>query len=132
MASSSRILTRLAGLHAPQQQRAGAQAVATIAHFATTSSARKAALSSTILRARPTISKQFSRSYADSPSASLSPPVKKKPRRIRTTARWLWRFTYLSILTSVGYVFYDGYVARNPDDQTDPDPSKKTLVVLGK
>ena len=45
--------------------------------------------------------------------------------------RWAWRLTYLSALAGVGYVGYGIYESRNPVDQPPPDPSKKTLVVLG-
>lgn len=54
-----------------------------------------------------------------------------KKRKLRIF-RWVWRLTYLSIIGSIGYVIYDGYNARHPDDQFTPDPNKKTLVVLGK
>jgi NADH:ubiquinone reductase (non-electrogenic) len=135
MASSSRSLARLSGgikTASPQKKLAGAQAIAQIANFATTSAARKAALSSTIVRARPTISRQFVRSYADAPAASLSPKPAPKRGRFRTFTRWTWRLTYVSLLAGVGYVIYDGWASRHPDDQFDADPSKKTLVVLGK
>ena len=72
------------------------------------------------------MSRQFTRSYTDAP-----PKPVKKPRRIRTTFRWLWRFTYLSVLAGVGAVIYDGYTDRHPEEQYAPDPQKKTLVILG-
>jgi NADH:ubiquinone reductase (non-electrogenic) len=37
----------------------------------------------------------------------------------------------LSLLGGVAYVGYGIYQERHPDPQTDPDPSKKTLVILG-
>jgi len=76
----------------------------------------------------------FRRTYADSPSpqapqASLSPTPKPK-KRFRIF-RWLWRATYLSILAGLGYTSYTIWLSRNPNEQFEPDPSKKTLVVLG-
>ncbi|OCL09417.1 external NADH-ubiquinone oxidoreductase 1 mitochondrial precursor [Glonium stellatum] len=45
--------------------------------------------------------------------------------------RWTWRLTYLSALGGIAYLGYGIYVMRHPNDQPDPDPSKKTLVILG-
>lgn len=64
------------------------------------------------------------RSYADT-----IPPVTK--RRGRGFLRWSWRAFYLSALGGVGYMSYVIYMLRTPDDQFNPDPSKKTLVILG-
>ncbi|SMQ47458.1 unnamed protein product [Zymoseptoria tritici ST99CH_1A5] len=60
--------------------------------------------------------------------ADTAAPVKK--RRFRFF-RWTWRLTYLSLLGGLGYVGYGIYINRNPVEQAEPDPSKKTLVVLG-
>jgi hypothetical protein len=38
----------------------------------------------------------------------------------------------LSLIGGVAYVAYEIYQDRNPEPQVKPDPSKKTLVVLGK
>jgi len=57
-------------------------------------------------------------------------PTPKPARRFRLL-RWTWRLSYLSALAAVGYVGYGIYETRNPADQPPPDPSKKTLVVLG-
>jgi len=59
----------------------------------------------------------------------VSPPIKRKGFR---TVRWLWRLTYLSAIGGLAYVGYGIYENRSPSDQPLPDPSKKTLVVLGK
>jgi hypothetical protein len=132
MASSSRILARLP----PPQLRLGARAGALpkFASFTTTSSLPKSTFPSRSIARRPRtqqqtllpVSRQFGRGYAD------VAPVKKR-RRFRVF-RWLWRLTYLSMLGGVGYIVYDGYVCRNPEEQEQfkSDPSKKTLVVLGK
>lgn len=45
--------------------------------------------------------------------------------------RWTWRLTYLSAIAGLGYVGYGIYEMRTPEDQPQPDASKKTLVVLG-
>ena len=70
----------------------------------------------------------FRRSYAD----SVSPETKVKAKRSAfTTLKWIWRATYLSAFAGVGWVCYGIFESRNPADQAPPDPSKKTLVVLG-
>ena len=80
---------------------------------------------------RPRIQPSFRRLYAnEAPQASLSPQPPKKKRA--GFFRWTWRFTYLSFLAGVGYVGYGVYQVRHPADQQEPDPTKKTLVVLGK
>lgn len=53
-----------------------------------------------------------------------------KPKRFRLL-RWTWRLTQLSVIAGLGYVGYGIYETRNPADQAPPDPTKKTLVVLG-
>lgn len=78
--------------------------------------------SSTLQRLR--INGIFSRSYADQPTAA---PAKKGFRFFR----WTWRITYLSIIGGLIYTGYGIYQNRNPVEQTEPDPNKKTLVVLG-
>ena len=55
---------------------------------------------------------------------------KPKPKRFRFL-RWTWRLTQLSAVAGLGWVGYGIYESRNPADQPPPDPSKKTLVVLG-
>ncbi|KAI2612956.1 FAD/NAD(P)-binding domain-containing protein [Hypoxylon fragiforme] len=118
MASTSRALSRLTARQL--STRTNAPAIS----FSPTSFSQ-----TLIARTRNTavaFPRQFARSYSDAP-----PPPPKKPRRIRTTLKWLWRATYLSVLAGVGAVIYDGYTDRHPDDQFTPDPSKKTLVILG-
>lgn len=66
----------------------------------------------------------FRRAYAD----TLSPVTK---RRGRGFFRWTWRLTYLSAIGGVGYLAYTIYLLRSPNEQYNPDPSKKTLVILG-
>ncbi|KAL9054438.1 MAG: hypothetical protein Q9162_004160 [Coniocarpon cinnabarinum] len=79
---------------------------------------------------RPRIQQSFRRTYADGPpQANLSPPPVKKKRA--GFFRWTWRLTYLSFFAGLGYVGYGIYTSRHPAEQQEPDPNKKTLVVLG-
>jgi len=64
----------------------------------------------------------FRRSYIDS-----APAKKPKFRRLK----WLWRLTYLSAIVGIGRLAYDIYVLRHPNEQFEPGPDKKTLVILG-
>ena len=66
----------------------------------------------------------FRRAYADA-------APKPKPGKIRRAFRWVWRLTYLSVGGVIGYTAYVIYQDRNPEEQLPPDPSKKTLVILG-
>lgn len=72
------------------------------------------------------------RSYATAgPEARLSPTEPpNKPKRFRRL-RWAWRLTYLSLIGGLGYTGYSIYKERHPDPQIDPDPLRKTLVILG-
>ncbi|PYH99332.1 NADH-ubiquinone oxidoreductase C3A11.07 [Aspergillus ellipticus CBS 707.79] len=89
-----------------------------------------------ILRsARPLRSSGFSqqqlqrsarRSYADA-----APAPAPKPKKRAGFLRWTWRLTWLSALGMAGVVAYSVYELRHPADQIVPDPSKKTLVILG-
>lgn len=69
----------------------------------------------------------FRRAYA-----SEAPKPKPRPGKIRRTLRWTWRLTYLTFGGLLGYTAWVIYEDRHPQDQVKPDPSKKTLVVLGK
>lgn len=73
---------------------------------------------------RSILQQQFRRSYAE----TVSPKTK---RRGRTILRWIWRATYLSALGGVGWLTYNIYTLRTPQEQFEPDPSKRTLVILG-
>ncbi|KAL7905501.1 pyridine nucleotide-disulfide oxidoreductase domain-containing protein [Trichoderma velutinum] len=66
----------------------------------------------------------FRRAYADE-------APKPKPGKLRKTFRWAWRLTYLSAIGLVGFTAYNIYDDRHPDEQYEPDPNKKTLVILG-
>ncbi|KAG6130472.1 hypothetical protein E4U12_004172 [Claviceps purpurea] len=66
----------------------------------------------------------FRRAYTDE-------APKPTPGKLRKTLRWAWRFTYLSAAGLVGYTVITIYQDRHPEPQSEPDPSKKTLVILG-
>ena len=92
--------------------------------------------SSPLARARPACFYQRSllsyhrsrRFYAD----QTAPAAPELPRKKKAGVfRWTWRFTKLSLAGGLAYLAYTIYLSRNPADQVDPDPSKKTLVVLG-
>ena len=83
----------------------------------------RAAIKSSIPKTQ--LQQTFRRSYADSVSLVTK-------RRGRGFFRWTWRLTYVSAIGGVGYLAYNIYLLRSPSEQYNPDPSKKTLVVLGK
>jgi NADH:ubiquinone reductase (non-electrogenic) len=56
---------------------------------------------------------------------------KPAPKKRFRFLRWSWRLTYLSAIAGAVYASYGIWEMRNPSDQPPPDPSKKTLVVLG-
>lgn len=66
----------------------------------------------------------FRRAYADE-------APKSTPSKLRKTLKWTWRLTYLSALGLLGYTFFIVYQDRHPEPQFEPDPTKKTLVILG-
>ncbi|CAK39927.1 hypothetical protein CBS63078_3654 [Aspergillus niger] len=81
--------------------------------------------------ARPLRQQQFQRStrrsYADAAPAAPTPKPKKRFRFLR----WTWRLTWLSTIGAAGALAYSVYELRHPVEQIKPDPTKKTLVILG-
>ncbi|GKZ28669.1 NADH:ubiquinone oxidoreductase [Aspergillus brasiliensis] len=81
--------------------------------------------------ARPLRQQQFQRtarrSYADAAPAAPTPKPKKRFRFLR----WTWRLTWLSSIGMAGALAYSVYELRHPVEQIKPDPTKKTLVILG-
>ena len=103
-----------------------ASAVSATARRTYTSSHRPAnpcALIRSSLR-KTELQQSFRRSYAD----QISPVTK---RRGRGFFKWTWRLTYLSAIGGLAYLSYNIYSLRTPQEQFEPDPAKKTLVVLG-
>lgn len=73
---------------------------------------------------RAAIQATFRRNYA-------TETIAKPPKRRFRFLRFLWRTTYLTTLAGAGYLAYTIYETRYPTEQVEPDPSKKTLVILG-
>lgn len=86
---------------------------------------RAAARPSVVAKLNASGRSAFRRGYADEAAP------KKKSGAIRTTFRWLWRLSYLSVGGLIGYTCWVIYEDRNPLPQHEPDPNKKTLVILG-
>ncbi|KAK5938336.1 NADH:ubiquinone oxidoreductase [Knufia obscura] len=82
---------------------------------------------------RSALRQPFRRQYADNgaPQVTLSPAAAAKPKKRWGFLRTLWRITYISLLGGAGYMAYTIYDLKHPNEQFEPDPSKKTLVVLG-
>jgi NADH:ubiquinone reductase (non-electrogenic) len=74
-----------------------------------------------------TIQRTARRAYADA-----APAPAPKPRRRFRFLRWTWRLTLLAGVGLAGNLAYNIYDQRHPIEQFVPDPSKKTLVILGK
>lgn len=130
MASSSRALalnklaTRQFGVARMQQHAVASRILASSARSLTTTPSSRPLAAASI---RP-IARQFQRQYSES---SAPPPPPRKSGKIRTTFRWTWRLFYLSVLGTLAYVSYEVWDIRHPEPQVNPDPSKKTLVILG-
>lgn len=67
------------------------------------------------------------RASTESTPAGPAPKPKRRFRALRIT----WRLTQIAALAGLGYMGYSIWEMRNPGDQPLPDPSKKTLVILG-
>ena len=99
-----------------------------------TASSLRALRSASTLRPRiaspanAALSRQIVRSYASQAPAEAAKPRKSSFRPLR----WAFRFVYLSVLGSIAYIGYEIYQDHNPPPQVPQDPSKKTLVILGK
>ncbi|KAK3313480.1 pyridine nucleotide-disulfide oxidoreductase-domain-containing protein [Apodospora peruviana] len=128
MASTSRALTKLP---APQLgfARARVQSQAASRLLTTPASLRAIATRPAARnnsRQVSNVARQFRRGYADEAGTVL-----KKPKRFRTMRWLLWRIPLLTIAGTIIYISYGIYEDRHPEPQAEPDPSKKTLVILG-
>lgn len=99
-------------------------------------SRRTFATASQTLRSNPlrpnslqSISRAARRGYAD--AAAPAPAPAPKPQKRFRVLRWAWRLTWLSALGLTGALAYSIYELRHPEEQYEPDPNKKTLVILG-
>lgn len=80
--------------------------------------------------ARPAFNKVRLRQSFRRHQSSETP--KPKPRGvIRSMLVWSWRGLYLSALGGLVYLGYGIWIMRHPIEQMEPDPNKKTLVILG-
>lgn len=78
----------------------------------------------------PALRRSFQTSQRNAEAVTPSAPVKPKKQRFRFL-RWTWRLTKLSAVAGVAYMGYSIWTLRHPMDQEEPDPSKRTLVILG-
>ncbi|KAJ5943899.1 hypothetical protein N7516_004067 [Penicillium verrucosum] len=95
---------------------------------------RSMSTSQLALRAKPMRSTQVSQSVsriARRGYADAAPSPAPKPKKRFRALRWAWRLTWLSAIGLTGTVAYSIFDLRQPPDQAPPDPSKKTLVILG-
>ncbi|KAK3077821.1 External alternative NADH-ubiquinone oxidoreductase mitochondrial [Coniosporium uncinatum] len=84
----------------------------------------------TVTLSTPVLRQSFRRAYSERGTVSVETQQKVKKRGFRVL-RWTWRFTYVSAIAGLVYFSYNIYMSRHPNEQQDPDPKKKTLVVLG-
>lgn len=95
---------------------------------------RSMSTSQLALRAKPMRSTKVSQSVsriARRGYADAAPSPAPKPKKRFRALRWAWRLTWLSAIGLTGTVAYSIFELRQPPDQAPPDPSKKTLVILG-
>lgn len=71
----------------------------------------------------------FKRAYASTASPA---PVNKAPKNRFRYVKYAWRGTYTLAILGTVWLAYSIYETRFPKEQTEPDPTKKTLVILGK
>ncbi|KAI7548938.1 external NADH-ubiquinone oxidoreductase-like protein [Hortaea werneckii] len=96
----------------------------------TTSTTQRPQLRQTVKRFTPARIPRDSLQQGFKRNSSSETPkvVKKKGFRF---LRWTWRLTYLSAIGGFAWMCWGIYQNRTPEDQAEPDPRKKTLVVLG-
>lgn len=92
---------------------------------------RRSMSTSQALRAKPMRSSQSVSRIARRGYADAAPSPAPKPKKRFRALRWAWRLTWLSAIGLTGTVAYSIFDLRQPPDQAPPDPSKKTLVILG-
>ncbi|KAL2017126.1 hypothetical protein VTK56DRAFT_2548 [Thermocarpiscus australiensis] len=123
MATSSRALSKLA---VPQSGAVLLQPARAAPRLFLQSSRRTVGARPVFGSMQGPVLRQFRRSYSNE-AAPAPPPKKPRFRKLR----WAWRLAYLSALGLVAYIGYGVYQDRHPPPQVEPDPSKKTLVILG-
>jgi len=75
---------------------------------------------------KPQLTQSFRRGIAS--GAAIPEPKPKKRFRILKNA---WRLTWGLTFLGAGWLAYSIYETRFPQEQIEPDPAKKTLVILG-
>ncbi|CAZ85845.1 unnamed protein product [Tuber melanosporum] len=75
---------------------------------------------------KPEPTQSFRRGFAS--DATIPRP---KPRKRFRTLRIAWRLTLGLTFLGTGWLAYSIYETRFPREQIEPDPAKKTLVILG-
>ncbi|KAJ5771223.1 uncharacterized protein N7511_003274 [Penicillium nucicola] len=84
------------------------------------------------IQAKTSITRIARRGYADAaPTPTPTPSPAQPPKKRFRVLRWAWRLTWLSAIGLTGAVAYSILELRQPPEQFAPDPSKKTLVILG-
>lgn len=76
---------------------------------------------------RQIVQSPFKRAYASGAS-----PVVKPPKSKLRYFKYAWRGTYTLAIAGTVWLAYSIYETRFPKEQIEPDPTKKTLVILGK
>ncbi|KAL5002618.1 hypothetical protein BDV10DRAFT_104910 [Aspergillus recurvatus] len=76
-------------------------------------------------------SQSLSLRTARRPYSDAGPLPAPKPKKRFRFLRWTWRLTLLAGVGLAGNLAYSIYDQRHPIEQFVPDPSKKTLVILG-
>jgi NADH:ubiquinone reductase (non-electrogenic) len=76
-------------------------------------------------------SQSLSLRTARRPYSDAAPLPAPKPKKRFRFLRWTWRLTLLAGVGLAGNLAYSIYDQRHPTEQFVPDPSKKTLVILG-
>ncbi|KAI5836820.1 hypothetical protein DFP73DRAFT_581273 [Morchella snyderi] len=82
---------------------------------------------------KPSIQNQIARSSFKRAYASEASPasVNKAPINRFRYFKYAWRGTYTLAIVGTVWLAYSIYETRFPKEQTEPDPTKKTLVILG-
>lgn len=80
---------------------------------------------------RPTVQRQIARPQFRRAYASEAAPVAKPPKKKLRFVKYAWRGTYTLAIAGTVWLAYSIYETRFPKEQIEPDPTKKTLVILG-
>jgi len=76
---------------------------------------------------KPQLTQSFRRGIASGATIPGPKPKKKRFRIIRNA----WRLSLGLTFLGAGWLAYSIYETRFPQEQIEPDPAKKTLVILG-